>query len=94
MLGSVTLSRPGAISSLPTALAPLLLLFVAWYVFRHWFEWFPSDLYHTLTLYGIMFCFCCGAIPSAQDVRAGCYSLAGLLLYVALAAAAAFFLCP
>ena len=92
VLGSVTLRRPSAFSSLPTGLAPLLLLPFAWIAFRNWFLWFPRDLAHTIFLYAAVCLCCCSSVPSAQDLRVAFSSIAGVALYGALAAAAFCFL--
>lgn len=81
VLGSVSLGRVGTFSAVPTALAPLGLIMVAWFFYHHWFTWFPSDLLHTLCLYLIIYVFCSSSIPSKQDLKVAFSSLSGLLLY-------------
>ena len=90
-LGSVTIGNAGPISALPTGLAPLSLNIVAWYLYRHWFEWFPQDLPHTLGLYPAIAVLCGSSLPSAQDMKVACSSLLGLLLYGSLFAAGLLF---
>ena len=87
-LGSVTISRPGPISALPSALAPLALNAVAYYLYRGWGNWFPPDLPHTLLMYAAVYLFCYSSIPSGQDVKVALSSPVGLLLYSALGAGA------
>jgi hypothetical protein len=84
LLGSVTISRPGPISALPSALAPLALNAVAYYLYRSWWKWFPLDLPHTLLMYAAVYLFCYSSIPSGQDVKVALSSPLGLLLYTAL----------
>ncbi len=89
-LGSVTISRPGPISALPSALAPLALNAVAYYLYRHWATWFPSDLPHTLLMYAAIYLFSYSSIPSGQDLKVAVSSPTGLLLYAALGCGAWF----
>jgi hypothetical protein len=86
ILGSVTLRNPSMLSSLPSGLAPLLLLPLAWMLFRNWYRWFPRDPVHTLSLYAAVSYCCCSSLPSSHDVRAAFSSLSGIALYAALAA--------
>ena len=84
LLGSVTISRPGPISALPSALAPLALNAVAYYLYQSWGRWFPLDLPHTLLMYAAVYLFAYSSIPSGQDVKVALSSPVGLLLYMAL----------
>lgn len=92
LLGSVTISRPGPVSALPSALAPLALNAVAYYLYRGWGRWFPLDLPHTLLMYAAVYLFCYSSIPSGQDLKVALSSPFGLLLYTALGAGAWFLL--
>jgi len=89
-LGSVTISRPGPISALPSGLAPLTLNVVAYYLYAGWASWFPRDLPHTLLMYLVIYLFCYSSIPSGQDVKVALSSPTGLLLYAALCGGAWF----
>ena len=84
LLGSVTISNPGPISALPSAMAPLALNIVAYYLYRNWFSWFPFDLPHTLLMYAAIYTFCYSSIPSGQDLKVALSSRTGVLLYGAL----------
>jgi len=84
VLGSVTISRPGALSALPSGLAPLALNAVAYYLYRGWWSWFHPDLTHTLFLYGSIYLFSYSSIPSGQDLRVAVSSPLGLLFYSSL----------
>ena len=86
VLGSVTIRNAGIIASLPTGLAPLLLIPIAWFLYHHWFAWFPADLYHTLFLYLTVYLCTAGAIPSTQDLRVAFSSLTGVAIYGTLLA--------
>lgn len=90
LLGSVTISRPGAVSALPSALAPLALNAVGYYLYRGWGGWFPRDLPHTLIMYAVIYLFCYSSVPSGQDMKVAVSSPAGLLLYAALGTGAWF----
>jgi hypothetical protein len=83
-LGSVTISSPGPISALPSALAPLALNVVAYYLYLEWGSWFPGDLPHTLLMYLVIYLFCYSSIPSGQDLKVALSSPAGVLLYALL----------
>lgn len=84
VLGSVTISRPGPVSALPSALAPLALNAVAYYLYCNWWHWFHHGLLHTLAMYGAIYLFSYSSIPSGQDFRVAVSSPAGLVLYGAL----------
>jgi hypothetical protein len=92
LLGSVTISRPGPISALPSALAPLALNAAAYYLYRGWGRWFPLDLPHTLLMYAAVYLLCYSSIPSGQDIRVALSSPFGLLLYTFLGAGVWFLL--
>lgn len=81
VLGSVTISNAGVISALPSALAPLLLNMVAYYLYLGWSTWFPADLQHTLLMYVSIYVFSYSSIPSGQDVKVALSNPAGVLLY-------------
>jgi hypothetical protein len=90
VLGSVTISRPGPVSALPSAMAPLALNAVAYHLYRGWWGWFPSDLPHTLLLYLAIYLFSYSSIPSGQDIKVALSSPPGLLLYGTLCSGAWF----
>jgi hypothetical protein len=84
LLGSVTISRPGPVSALPSGLAPLALNAVAYYLYQGWGSWFPRDLQHTLLMYAAVYLFCYSSVPSGQDLKVAISSPFGLLLYTSL----------
>jgi len=86
ILGSVTISRPGPVSALPSGLAPLFLNLAAYYLYLRWGTWFPVDLPHILLMYLTIYLFCYSSIPSGQDLKVALSSPAGLLLYGAAGA--------
>jgi hypothetical protein len=86
VLGSVSLGNPGMFSAVPTAIAPMGLIFIAWFIYRRWYTWFPADSLHTLLLYLTVYLFCYSSIPSKQDIKVACSSLPGLMFYGGLAA--------
>lgn len=90
LLGSVTISRPGPFSALPSGLAPLALNAVAYYLYRSWSSWFPADLPNTLFMYAAIYLFCYSSVPSGQDLKVALSSPTGLLLYGALGGGAWF----
>lgn len=81
VLGSVTISRPGLVSALPSALAPLLLNLGAYYLYLRWSVWFAADLAHTLLMYVAIYVFSYSSIPSGQDVKVALSSPVGVMLY-------------
>lgn len=81
VLGSVTISRPGIVSALPSAFAPLLLNAAAYYLYLHWGTWFPEDLPHTLLMYLAIYLFSYSSVPSGQDLKVALSSPGGVLLY-------------
>jgi hypothetical protein len=85
-LGSVTIANAGCLSAFPTGFAPLLLNVVAWYLFCHWFTWFPQSLSSTLGLYLVVSMLCSSSLPSTQDIRVAFSSLPGAILYLVLIA--------
>ncbi len=85
VLGSVSLGNAGIFSAVPTAIAPLGLIVIAWFLYRHWFSWFPADTSHTIFLYLVIYLFCYSAIPSRQDLKIAFSSFPGILLYGGLA---------
>ena len=92
ILGSVSFSRLGPISSLPTGLAPLSLNYFGYYLFQNWYRWFPPDLPHVLLMYLSIYLFAYSSVPSAQDLKVVFSSLSGLLFYSILGGGAWFFL--
>jgi hypothetical protein len=90
VLGSVTITNPSVLAAFPSGFAPFLLLPFAWFLYREWFVWFPSDLPHTLLMY-IVVVVCCGSsLPSAQDVAVALTRPLGVILYAAVGAGAWF----
>jgi hypothetical protein len=80
-LGSVTVSRPGTLSALPSGLAPLALNVAAYYIYLEWPVWFGRDLPHTLLMYLVVYLFCYSSIPSGQDLKVAFSRPSGVLLY-------------
>lgn len=91
-LGSVAFRRITALNAVPIALAPLLLLVLAYGLFRYWHRFFPvQTLFTTLGLYAVMFILAYNSIPSRQDIRVACnwrslllYGIIGCTLFLAL----------
>jgi hypothetical protein len=81
VLGSVTIGNAGTLSAVPAGLAPLLLIGAAYYLFSHWFAWFPADLPHTLLMYLTVYLFSYSSIPSPRDIKVACSSLTSMALY-------------
>jgi hypothetical protein len=84
VLGSVTVTNPSPIAALPSGCAPLLLLPLAWILYRNWFSWFPPDFIHTVLMYAAVVICCNGSLPSSQDIVVACSRPSGLLLYTLL----------
>lgn len=90
-LGSVTISRPGTLSALPSGLAPLGLNAVAYYIYLGWPGWFGAGLPHTLLMYLVVYLFCYSSIPSGQDLKVAFSSPSGVVLYGGVVAAGWYF---
>ena len=81
VLGSVSIGNAGTLSALPTGLAPLALIGAAYYLYSHWFLWYPADLQHTLLMYLSVYLLCYSSVPSMQDIKVAFSSITGLILY-------------
>ncbi len=84
VLGSVTIGNPSVVAALPSAMAPLLLLPFAWFLYQNWFAWFPPDLLHTLLMYAAVVLCCGSSLPSSQDVLVALSRPLGVALYALL----------
>ncbi|MBF0623201.1 MAG: hypothetical protein HQL82_00145 [Magnetococcales bacterium] len=83
-LGSVTLRNLRFYNTLPTALAPLLLLAPAWWVDQHFFDHWPRTVAHLLLQVVLITLLLDNALPSTTDVRVAVRNIGGLLFYGAL----------
>jgi len=93
-LGSVEFGRVTALNAVPIALAPLLLLALAYGLFSVWPSLFPSPtLLTTLWLYAAMFVLSYESIPSRQDIRVACNWKSVLLYGSAIGAVVAWKYC-
>jgi len=92
ILGSVSIRKPGPLSALPSAMAPLGLVVVAYYLYLHWFAWFPKDLPHTVLRYVAVYVFSYSAVPSDQDVKIALSSPLGVAFYFCVGCAAWIFM--
>ncbi|MBJ6725667.1 hypothetical protein [Geomesophilobacter sediminis] len=81
ILGSVTISNPGPISALPSALAPLGLNLAGYFVFTQWGRWFADDLPCTLLRYLAVYLFAYSSLPSRRDLLVALSSPLGVALY-------------
>jgi len=88
-LGSVAFRRVTAFNAVPIAFAPLGLVPLAYYLYRHWFGWLPVTLENTLFFYIAVFLLVCNALPSRQDVRIAC-NWKSVLLYGSVSGAAGY----
>lgn len=68
VLGSVQ-SQMGLFSAFPTAVAPLVYIPAAFFLFQNWYDWYPSTLGSVMALYGISYLFLTSSIPSSADWR-------------------------
>ena len=80
-LGAVHFTHINPINAVPIALAPLVLIGIAYLAVLNWFHWFPSSLPATLGLYAALFILLYNALPSHQDLRIAC-NWKSLLLYL------------
>ena len=89
-LGSVGISKPGVLSTFPSALAPLLYVPVAFLVYLKWVELFAPSLENTLLMYVSIFLLLSSAVPSGQDIKTAFSNLGSLVMYVGLIAPTVF----
>lgn len=69
VMGSVRFRKLNAVNSLPIGLAPLLLVVIAFMMYRHWNKWFAPSLGSILGLYFVVFLLLYESLPSAQDLK-------------------------
>jgi len=89
-LGSVGISRPGVLSTFPSALAPLLYVPLAFLVYLKWAELFAPSLENTLLMYVSIFLLLSGAVPSGQDIKTAFSNLGSLVMYLGIIAPTVF----
>lgn len=84
-LGSVTFTGLTIFNAAPVALAPLLLIAVAWFLFMHWMlPLFQMQLYWQWVLSGyVIACALVYSVPSSTDLKIGATSF---LLWAVVAA--------
>lgn len=87
ILGSVSFTRLNAVNSLPVALAPLLLVWAAFEVFRRWTWWFDGSVLSVMGLYSVVFGLLYNAMPSRRDFSIAAHPV-GLGLYAVVGAVA------
>ena len=83
-LGRVGFGKITAVNAVPVALAPLGLVVLAYWVARHWFDWYGRSPIAILALYAVLYVMLYNALPSRQDLRVAC-NLRSLILYSLLA---------
>ncbi len=83
-LGSVTFQKLNAVNSLPVALAPLGLVWLAFWIFSRWDSWFSVGIFPTIGMYVLVFVLLYNAMPSRQDLRVAAHPV-GLALYAVIA---------
>jgi len=83
-LGRVSFGRITAVNAVPVALAPLGLAVLAYWIARHWSDWYGHSPIATLALYAVLYLMLYNALPSRQDLRVAC-NPGSLLLYSLLA---------
>jgi len=86
-LGSVTFKGLNAFNSLPTGLAPLGLIAVAYSLFTNWTLWFTPNLHSTIGAYFVLFILVYNSLPSRQDLKIA-FSAGSIFVYGTTAFAA------
>jgi len=80
VLGSVGFGRLNVFNSLPTAMAPLGLIWGAYFVYVNWFLWFSQTVVTVLGFYLVLYVLVYNALPSKKDWQTALNPL-GLLIY-------------
>ena len=89
-LGSVGMSRPGIVSTFPSALAPLLYVPLAFLVYLKWTDFFAPSLENTLLMYVTIFTLLSGSVPSGQDIKTALSNLGSVVMYLGIMAPTVF----
>ena len=84
VMGQVGFANLRFYNALPSALAPLLLLFLAFYLNGKFFSLFPLNLGTYLLYIFVMTLLIENSIPSSTDLKQGFHILSGILLYLGL----------
>ena len=88
--GSVTFERFTWYNAAPTAMAPLLLLPLAFYLDKIFFVFFPCDLLHQIIYLCCMSVIIENSIPSGQDFRVAYEYSASAVFILAIAGGVAY----
>lgn len=84
VLGHVSFSKLNWFNSLPVAMAPLLLLLIAYYVENNYWKLVEYSFWNFIIFTYLLIVFIINAIPSRQDYKVAFDSLFGLLFWVTL----------
>lgn len=82
LLGSVTFENIRFFNALPTALAPLLLVFMAYFVDKNFFMLVEKSLSSYIVYIFVLVILLENAIPSATDFKVAFSSFVGVVLYI------------
>lgn len=84
VMGSVGFRNLNFYNSLPSAMAPLLLLVAAYYIDKNFFKFFEINLINYLLYVLLLSIIIENAMPSSTDFRVGFKYITGNLIYLTL----------
>lgn len=82
VLGHVGFSKLNWFNSLPVAMAPLLLLLIAFYIENNYWNYFEYSFQNYIIFAYLLIVFILNAIPSRQDYKVAFDSIFGMLFWV------------
>lgn len=92
VIGNVSFRNLTFYNALPTALAPLLLLWVGYYIDRYFFNWFSLSIGSYLLYILLLSVIIENAMPSPVDFKAGFRHIWGVIFYFGVVVALLVFL--
>ena len=84
VLGHVIFSNTKWYNAFPSAMAPLLLLFIAVFVENHFWDYFEKNFYSFLIYTYLLIVFIVNAIPSSQDFKVAFSNIIGVIFWVGI----------
>jgi len=91
VLGHVGFSKLNWFNSLPVAMAPLLLLLIAYYIENNYWKFVEYSFGNFIIFAYLLIVFILNAIPSRQDYKVAFDSIFGLLFWVTILTASIYY---
>jgi len=91
VLGHVGFSKLNWFNSLPVAMAPLLLLLIAYYIENNYWDLIEYSFWNFMIFAYLLIVFIINAIPSRQDYKVAFGSIFGLLFWVTIITATIYY---